>query len=454
MKINLTGNKREGQSTLHAVFDFFFPYTKRLRIEAKSTAYFNIFGVYRVEREFFTFRACVWHYLLLPGYVIRTILYLYKCALDDVFRLDPTGERGAIAFDVASNSGAFTNATSVIWSHTNTGSNLVLGVGVPWYEFETSNNNVTVTYNAVAMTSVVGVGYSATPTYRSELFRLASPATGANNVALTFVGGAYGAAGACSFSGADTANPIDVFGTNTASASASISKSVTTNYANSMLMDCLKGNDSNAGGAVDAGQTSRWNVLGSNTNTNAGSTKSTTTAGLYSMGWSGFSSAQNFAYAVMAIREAATDFSISVSDTVSVAEAITMLLTSNISVSDSVTITESIVMEMTSAINVSDTVQVTDSLEKVDLTSFISIFDAVTLTESVSVTVPDLGNISVSDSVTITESITMDRPLIDTIVFMRRGTQTYPLGLDESDPKDMRGGSQSYPRGLDDSRIL
>jgi hypothetical protein len=67
----------------------------------------------------------------------------------------------------------------------------------------------------------------------------------------------------------------------------------------------LKGDNTNTGGAVSGtNQTSRWNILGGNTNVNAGSSMTTTSAGSYTPGWNSFSTAQNFSHAVIAIREA------------------------------------------------------------------------------------------------------------------------------------------------------
>ena len=305
MKLNFTANKRQGQSTLRAVVDFFFPYTQRIRIEAKSTAHFNSKGIYKIDREFYTFRAFFWHYVLTLPYWFKRFLWEYKNALDFLLRQDQFyWQKGAIAFDTTTNSGAYTNATSVSWSHTCTGSNLVLGVGSPYYEFTTSNNTCTATYNSVSMTNQADIIVGTTPTYRSVLFSLANPATGANTVALTFVGGAYGAAGACSFSGCNTTTPIDTTGTNTGASVTSINKTITTANANSFIMDCLKGANTNTSLAVSGtGQVMRWDVLGSNTNINAGSTMPTTTAGNYTPGWT-WSTAQDVAYTVMAINEA------------------------------------------------------------------------------------------------------------------------------------------------------
>lgn len=295
MKINFKQN---------GIVDFFFPYTQRIRIEAKSTAHFNPQGIYRIDREFYTFRAFAWHYILILPYLLKRFLWEYKNALDFLFLADPYFyQRGTIAFDATSNSGAFTNASSVSWSHTTTGSNLALSAGVPYYEFVTSDNNVTATYNSVSMTNRADIKAGVTPSYRSVMFTLANAASGANTVALTFVGGAYGAAGVCSFSGTDIVDEFDVAGTNSSASATSISKAITTLNANSFIVDSLKTGNTNTGLATTgANQTSRWDVLGSNTNINAGSSMTTTTAGSYTPGWS-WTTAAATAYAVASINE-------------------------------------------------------------------------------------------------------------------------------------------------------
>ena len=108
----------------------------------------------------------------------------------------------ALAVDASSIS-AFTTSSTVSWSHTCTGSDRVLFVGVG---FNGSALSVTgVTYNGVAMTEqwdlfAANVG--------SAGYLLANPATGANTVEVTFNAAVdVGIAGAVSFTGADTASP-------------------------------------------------------------------------------------------------------------------------------------------------------------------------------------------------------------------------------------------------------
>lgn len=308
MKLHILKNGKDRKwGFWHSLFDFFFPIQKRLRMECETQVEFAERKVKVVGRTFYTFRAFAIHYLLAIPFVIKVFLYEYKNALDQMFLADRFYYvRGAITYDTTSASTAFTNATSASFSHTNTGSNLVMTLGVAWFEFTTANNNCSPTYNSVALNSIINKNQGGTPTYRCQLWQLANPATGANTLALSFVGGAYGAAGVISFSGADTTNPVDASASETALSATSISKSITTNYANSIIVSCIKGNDTNTGlSATGTNQTLRWNVLGSNTNINAGSSQTTTSAGSYTHSYS-YTTSQSTNIVLAAIRELVT----------------------------------------------------------------------------------------------------------------------------------------------------
>ncbi len=100
-----------------------------------------------------------------------------------------------IALDATSGDSVASPASSLSWSHTVTGSNVILFVGVC-----TGNNSPSVTYNSVAMTQIDTANQSG---YYSELFYLVSPTTGSNTVAITLGSGTNVIAGnAASYSGA------------------------------------------------------------------------------------------------------------------------------------------------------------------------------------------------------------------------------------------------------------
>ncbi len=102
----------------------------------------------------------------------------------------------AIALDTVTEGSDAGTATTCTWSHTCTGSNLILVVGVYWRS--QSDNSVSgVTYNGVAMTSMStkqranGSFGGAYPT-AVQLWYLAAPATGAHDVVVTISAGCDG----------------------------------------------------------------------------------------------------------------------------------------------------------------------------------------------------------------------------------------------------------------------
>lgn len=108
----------------------------------------------------------------------------------------------AIALDTISEANSVSS-----WSHTCTGTNLVLIVGVK------SVGTVTgVTYNSVAMTEIAGVAVGAL-TERVSMWYLANPTTGSNTIALT--GGSTYTTRAASYTGAKQTGIPDAFNTQT-----------------------------------------------------------------------------------------------------------------------------------------------------------------------------------------------------------------------------------------------
>jgi hypothetical protein len=146
---------------------------------------------------------------------------------------------GAIAFDATSNSGgAQSSVGSISWSHTCTGSELVLAVGVildtPSAAFTVSS----VSYNSVSLGLAQAQGTSNASGRRVELWYLAGPSTGSASIAITLSGtiGSTDAveAFAVSLSGVDQLNPLD---SGTALAGGNIS--VTTVADNAWALDVL-----------------------------------------------------------------------------------------------------------------------------------------------------------------------------------------------------------------------
>jgi len=89
----------------------------------------------------------------------------------------------AIAFDAKANSSG--SGTSLTYSHTCTGSNLILIVGFQTYKAAGLGNVITgVTYNGVAMTQIGIVTRNATDEFQ-YMYYLVSPATGAHNIVIS-----------------------------------------------------------------------------------------------------------------------------------------------------------------------------------------------------------------------------------------------------------------------------
>jgi len=216
---------------------------------------------------------------------------------------------GAIAFDAASqksNTTAFFLSApwQVSWSHTCTGSNLVLSVEVVYQTSAgTDFTHITgITYNSVALT----LASSATTTtghVGTEIWYLKGPSTGANTVLATFAapaaGNIGGMIGAISLTGVDQTTPVDV-STNGAMASAtSNSLSATTTKDNDWFVD--SNYILNTNNMTSTSGTMRWGFI--DTGDVAASTASTrgplTPPGSFSMGYS-WTNASTSDFAVVA----------------------------------------------------------------------------------------------------------------------------------------------------------
>ena len=312
IKVSFTANKRQGQSTFRAVLDFFFPIGQRIRFEASSVLTVEKDGTRRINREFGTFRAFFWHYFNQIVSFPKRLIQENKLTLEQLkilFKDNPLGyrfwlQRGAIGFNAASDSGAKEATNSWSWTHTSTGSNLVMVQDISWYH---NSDNITIssnTYNSVSLTHQISQA-RADNCWKASIYTLVNPSTGSNTVSITFSSNTYGKAGTQTFSGCNTTNPVDVTGSTTGT-STTPTKSVTTNYANSFLVDCYTSSwntDSNAP-TPGTGQTLNWENHSSTAGRDAGSSrKATTSTGNYTMSWTQTNS-DPWAIVVIAIREA------------------------------------------------------------------------------------------------------------------------------------------------------
>lgn len=196
----------------------------------------------------------------------------------------------AVAFDAVgpSSAGASSSAsTSLTWSHTCTGSNRALLVGVAMGKGTDTGISTTATYNGVAMTSLGVIHTGGGTAGYVQLFGLANPASGANTVAITAAGGTPGtlAGGSVSGTGVDQTTP---FGTPVTVASpgagTSISASVTGTTSGNMVVSVVA---DGSGGETATTGTKRWNVF-VDANSGAGSAAMSTIAapgGTQAMSW-------------------------------------------------------------------------------------------------------------------------------------------------------------------------
>ncbi len=146
-----------------------------------------------------------------------------------------------IAFDAQSASGY--SATSATWSHTCSGSDRLLVIGI----YSTNSNDVaSVTYNSVACTFINRV--VVTGGQEIYLYYLLNPATGANNVVVTATSGnlqGYGAA--TSYTGVKQSAQPDASATNQSASTTSLTTSVTTTADNCWLVGFAYGQTASAG---------------------------------------------------------------------------------------------------------------------------------------------------------------------------------------------------------------
>ena len=109
----------------------------------------------------------------------------------------------AVAFDAAVTSTDLASQTSASWSHTTSGSNRYLVVGLSGWDTSRSLSSVTVTYNGVAMTKLGGIEAANQNTV--VLWGLVNPASGTHTVQISNIPAGYSelGGGSVSFTGVD-----------------------------------------------------------------------------------------------------------------------------------------------------------------------------------------------------------------------------------------------------------
>jgi hypothetical protein len=198
----------------------------------------------------------------------------------------------AIAFDAATDGGNVNPGTSLTFSHTCTGSNLILFVGFNGDNIGGADDVSSVTYNSVAMTLAnkqVGAGTGGDR--NTYLYYLIGPATGAHNVVITCSSSHVIQGGAVSYTGVKQSSQPDNTAINaeTVSSNKTLTTSLTTvndNCWTVLVENCYDGGPGAGHPGAGAGTTRRtadgtnggWGLFDSNAVVHpAGSTSLTTT---------------------------------------------------------------------------------------------------------------------------------------------------------------------------------
>lgn len=180
-----------------------------------------------------------------------------------------------IAFDATAKSETASDTTLTI-SHTCTGKNLILFVGI--HVLSASDVVSTVTYNGVAMTRVNTVASASESSY---LYMLLTPATGAHNLVINISGGANTIrATSASYTGARQAAQPDASDTKTTASTTSQALAVTTVADNCWMVSFCAAQNANP--AASTGVTLRDSTTG---RAIGDSNAAITPPGSYSMTW-------------------------------------------------------------------------------------------------------------------------------------------------------------------------
>ncbi len=183
----------------------------------------------------------------------------------------------AIAFDSSSN-GAALPGSSLTYSHTCSGANRILFVGVD--VFNPNTDDVTsVTYGGLAMTQIIKTNISV---QRDYLYYLVNPPTGANNIVITKSTSVSIRSCSASYTGVKQSSQPDASASNTAASPVtSITKAITTIADNCWVVSFVF-NDANVSTA-GTGTTKRDSAASFHAIGDSNSAK--TPAGSYSMQW-------------------------------------------------------------------------------------------------------------------------------------------------------------------------
>lgn len=203
-----------------------------------------------------------------------------------------------IIHDTDSNSG-YQTVSSYSWSHTCTGLNGYLVVGIAMLSL--AQTVTSVTYKGANL-SLIGVRSSITGAARVELWGKSAPASGSNTIVVTLSGTIASAANASSYTGVNQNTPIETFNsaqaTNVGAADATVS--ATTIADNVWNVDVTASDDTSI--TVNAGQTVTGNVSGVGGSGTMSYKGPKTPPGNVTMGWTNIGALATWAIASVSLR--------------------------------------------------------------------------------------------------------------------------------------------------------
>ena len=199
-----------------------------------------------------------------------------------------------IKFDTTSNGGFVVADDAYTWSHTCSGSDRYLVIGIVTLAGQTVSS---LTYNGVALSLIRGV----TNTVRVELWGLVNPAIGTNTISLTLSGVATSIGIASSFTGVHQTSPVEGDNSATGTGTADATVDITSVANNDWAVDIV-GISVDTTIIVGAGQTQRANVSGAGGAGGMSTEGPKTPAGAITMSWTDMGNLNPWAIAGVALR--------------------------------------------------------------------------------------------------------------------------------------------------------
>ena len=222
------------------------------------------------------------------GYALKDAKRPTKKSRVNVFKALKTD--GAIGIAATSTSSC-TNCNSLTFAHTVSGSNTLLVVGASLVDVAIGAKVVSgVTYNSVALTKVRADEYEGVDvTLNGEVWYLIAPADGSNNIVFSFTNGTDSfVGGGLTITGAKQSDQPDANVGTSAGGSTTITDDITTVADNSIIFDHVSHTEDENGLIAGAGQTKQWDVdVNTYNDRGTASVETATTAGVYTMSWSG-----------------------------------------------------------------------------------------------------------------------------------------------------------------------